>query len=319
MNCVPHADVSQFYYQVSLKLYPKEGYQVNQPLPTSTMARGLWFTMLNQVDPSLVDQLHAPNTTRPYAIQRYVEWTDTSRAPRTDRSTRQRRPFRSVTFTINLFREDILRAFQKFLLQLQDLAVPLGEHTYLAGEVGISRKSFLDLFSLSDSSQPSMTTPASNSDKPLHYLPKSYFVKFHTPTYFATTRSSFPLRFPTPEAVAGNLLRLWNTFQVGTGEIEEKPFIDWVNRGVILTSYYLCTRSYSVSKSKPVAGAVGEATYTIRESNPPFEQWLYVLFRLGEVTNLGRSRTAGAGHIRVYPSTSKLRREQQNSPISSQS
>jgi len=197
-----------------------------------------------------------------------------------------------------LFRAEILRVFQKYLLQLQDLAVPLGEYTYLAGEVGISRKSFLDLFPPITVSQCSAAkeSPASKGRKST--LRKSYYVRFSTPIFFGTTRSTFPLRFPTPEAVAGNLLRLWNEFHVGTGEIEEKPVIDWVNRGVVVTSYALRTLPWSVGKTKPVAGANGWAIYTIRESNPPFEHWLYALLRFGEVTNVGRSPTAGAADPR---------------------
>ncbi len=305
MNSAPRVDLSQYYFQVSLKLYPKDGTAPGQPLPTSTMARGVLFLMLNQVDPSLVSHLHAPNAIRPYAIQRDVEWAEAIPSTRVSTSRKPRRKFRSVTFTINLFREDILRAFQKYLLQLQDLAIPLGEHTYLAGEVGISRKSFLDLFPPLGAGQQSNGVESHDQVSLDSHLPQSYYVQFCTPTYFGTTRSSFPLRFPTPEAVAGNLLRLWNEFHVGTGEIEEQPFIDWVNRGVVVTSYALRTKPWSVGKSKPVAGATGWATYTIREANPPYEKWLHALLRLGEVTNVGRSRTAGAGQIRIRPQASE--------------
>src|SRR4030042_1072961 len=191
MHNSPRVDLSQFYFQVSLKLYPKDGYSAGQPLPTATMARGLWFTMFNHVDPALVVQLHAPNAIRPYAIQRIVEGADVRPPSRAGTSGKQRRPFRSVTFTINLFREDILRVFQKYLLQLQDLAVPLGEYAYLAGEVGISRKSFLDLFPPLEVSKYSAAKEPPGSDARKRNLPKSYYV-----------------RFSTPEAVVGNLLRL---------------------------------------------------------------------------------------------------------------
>ncbi len=301
MNDAPRADLSQFYFQVTLKLYPRAGAAPSQPLPTAAMARGVWFAMLNHLDSALVTQLHAPKVIRPYAIQRIVEWAGARPFPRTNAPGNPRRLFRSVTFIINLFREDILRAFQKYLLQFQDLAIPLGEYTYLAGEVGITRKSFLDLFPHPGATQGStvMESPAPVLGN--FPLPPSYHVQFCTPTYFGTTRSSFPLRFPTPEAVAGNLLRLWNEFHVGTGEIEKKSFIDWVNRGVVVTSYSLRTKSWPVGKARSIAGAIGWAIYTVRESNPSSQQWWHALLRLGEVTNVGRSRTAGAGQVIVRP------------------
>src|SRR5271157_3660474 len=105
-------DTSRYYFQVALKLFPKNGLQPDLPLPTPTMARGLLFQMLSSVNPSVVEHLHAPEQIRPYAIQRRVEWADPLGGSSRARAREQvghrppRAVFQSVTFLVNIFRED---------------------------------------------------------------------------------------------------------------------------------------------------------------------------------------------------------------------
>lgn len=154
---------------------------------------------------------------------------------------------------------------------------------------------------------------------------KIFSVNFVKPAYFSTSMGSYPVRFPIPVLLFGNLANLWNDIFKGTAEVDREKFIAWVNAHVYISGYDMKSATSEIGKEKPVVGGLGSATYRVtkidknyylhmlKELNREYDyqfvnenyanncRWLEILCKLGELTNIGGNRTAGMGVMRYYP------------------
>ena len=135
----------------------------------------------------------------------------------------------------------------------------------------------------------------------------------------------YPVRFPVPLLLFGNLANIWNENVSNICNIERESFLNWINAHVYVSGYKLRTVRAEIGKNQPIAGAIGNASYRVSKVNKNYYEhymeeldreydadfvnsdyasncrWLEILSRLGEYTNVGANRTAGMDVIRYYP------------------
>lgn len=136
---------------------------------------------------------------------------------------------------------------------------------------------------------------------------------------------NYPVRFPIPILLFGNLSNLWNDLSNGSSQIEREHFTNWVNAHVYTSGFNMKTVRSEIGKNKPVIGALGHASYRVTKINKQYYKhflaernkqynsefvnenyknnccWLETLCHLGEYTNAGVNRTAGMGVMRYHP------------------
>ncbi|MEJ2252443.1 MAG: CRISPR system precrRNA processing endoribonuclease RAMP protein Cas6 [Candidatus Lokiarchaeota archaeon] len=192
------------------------------------------------------------------------------------------------------------------MLKSEKVKLRIGQKDYYISKINFER---INIQTLIEQSQPV----------------KGFNLNFATPIYFNTILGDYPVRFPIPELLFGNLTNIWNDITKPESEIDRDTFLSWINAHVYISGYKLKSVRRDIGKPKPVVGGLGNATYRVTKINKNYYihyleelnreydyqfvnedyeancKWLEILCKMGEYTNVGGNRTAGMGVIRYYP------------------
>jgi len=275
--------------KLTFELYPESGHIRPYEVPFGYVFRGVIMKWLSEVKPELVHILHNYEQIRPYSIRRYIH----KRVPKIDLS-------------LTTYNENLSDALLQDLMRNQNIEFNVGEKRYYISQIRFER---IYLKSLLERSA----------------AVKSFSIRFNTPAYFNTRMGDYPVRFPLPSLLFGNLAHLWNDISKDAADIDRDQFISWVNAHVYISYYKMKTVKRNIGKPKPVYGGIGNASFNVKKFNKKYYKylleelgrpqdhkyvnrdyqnncrWLEILCRLGEYTNVGANRTAGMGVIKYYP------------------
>ncbi len=275
--------------KISFELYPEDGRIKPYEHPFGYVFRGLIMEWLHNIEPKLVHEYHSYGKVRPYSIHSIIY----DKVPKIE--------FNLITFDNNL-KESLL----KDIIKQENPKFKLGQKNYYIGKIYFETINLRKIF---------------DDSKPI----TSFKIKFITPTYFSTSLGDYPVRFPLPSLLFGNLAKIWNTISERTGDIDTDRFINWINAHVYASFYKLIVKKRLIGKPQPVYGCAGYCNYKVQKINKLFYKklleeenreydyeyvnedylnncrWLEILCKIGEYTNVGTNRTAGLGVIRYYP------------------
>ncbi|MFX1297612.1 MAG: CRISPR system precrRNA processing endoribonuclease RAMP protein Cas6 [Promethearchaeota archaeon] len=274
---------------LTFELYPEDG-QINfREHPYGYIFRGVIMAWLAQIKPEIVHELHEDEKIRPYSIN----YTIDKKTPKID--------FRIVTYMDKLSQvliEDLL-SDEKPLLKF-------GEKNYYISKINFER---INLRILIESAKPV----------------RSFNIRFYEPVYFNTSKGDYPVRFPIPELLFGNLANIWNDIFKEISEVDRENLLKWINAHLYVSGYNMKSIRRTIGKPIPVVGGLGNITFRVSKINSNYYKhylddlnrtydyefvnddfqnnchWLEILCKLGEYTNVGANRTAGMGAIRYYP------------------
>ena len=275
--------------KLTFELYPEDGRIKPYGHPYGYIFRGVIMKWLSDIKPELVHKLHEFEEIRPYSINYIIH----KKVPKLD-------------FIIVSYDDEIQDALFQDLITSEKNIIHIGQKDYYISQVRFERINIRDLI---DQSNPV----------------KSFNLNFIRPIYFNTSKGDYPVRFPIPILLFGNLAKLWNETAKNTSEIDRDNFLNWVNVHVYVSGYKMKSVRTEIGKPKPVVGGLGNVSYRVvkinkhyykhmlKEMNREYDykfvnddysgncRWLEILCKLGEYTNVGANRTAGMGVIHYYP------------------
>ncbi|MEH2271532.1 MAG: CRISPR-associated endoribonuclease Cas6 [Nostoc sp.] len=133
----------------------------------------------------------------------------------------------------------------------------------------------------------------------LQSLPeKAVNFSFVSPTSFRRKGHHFPL--PVPVNLFHSYLRRWNDFS-GI-PIEQEPFLDWIDEGVIIHQHRLESMKVAAGKRGSVTGFTGVMSCGLSKAalaNSEFTGLFYALARLAPYCGTGHKTTFGLGQTRL--------------------
>ncbi|MEH2113547.1 CRISPR-associated endoribonuclease Cas6 [Nostoc sp.] len=128
--------------------------------------------------------------------------------------------------------------------------------------------------------------------------PSNINFSFVSPTSFRRKGHHFPL--PVPVNLFHSYLRRWNDFS-GI-PIEQEPFLDWIDEGVIIHQHRLESVKVAAGKRGSVTGFTGVMSCGLSKAaltNSEFTQLFYALARLSPYCGTGHKTTFGLGQTRL--------------------
>ncbi|MEH1825079.1 MAG: CRISPR-associated endoribonuclease Cas6 [Nostoc sp.] len=128
--------------------------------------------------------------------------------------------------------------------------------------------------------------------------PSNINFSFVSPTSFRRKAHHFPL--PVPVNLFHSYLRRWNDFS-GI-PIEQEPFLDWIDEGVIIHQHRLESVKVAAGKRGSVTGFTGVMSCGLSKAaltNSEFTQLFYALARLSPYCGTGHKTTFGLGQTRL--------------------
>jgi len=276
--------------QFTFDLYPEKG-KLDRRIPYGHKFRGVIMKWLIESNPELADAFHSPEEIRPYAINMI--------------------PYRKegkIEFILTSYNEQLSDTVIHDLLQSEKVKLTVDSRQFFIARIKFERLNLEQM------------------KRQARAITK-FQLQFVTPVYFNTSLGNYPVRFPIPDSLFGNLIRLWNDINEERLKIDGDSFIEWINAHVYISGYKMRSAKRDIGKQKPVVGGLGNATYRVTKINTNYYekllekmvqkhdtqfvnnnysencQWLDILCKLGTYTNVGGNRTAGMGVIRYFPKT----------------
>ncbi|MHA1616430.1 MAG: CRISPR-associated endoribonuclease Cas6 [Candidatus Njordarchaeales archaeon] len=125
-------------------------------------------------------------------------------------------------------------------------------------------------------------------------------IHFLTPTFFRKKGSAYRDLFPAPRNVLTSVARIWKLLMEEEIDLEEIREIAENEIGVLM--YKLRTsRTINLGKNRKAIGFIGKCVYETRD--PKARNLMNRFLAIGEVTNVGGSRSLGFGVIKCTPIT----------------
>jgi CRISPR-associated endoribonuclease Cas6 len=240
---------------------------VKMPLFTGYVARGLALHILNRVNPALSQNLHEPNSVKPYSV-----------TPLYFKSTKK-------------FADGY---------QLDASSPCIFKIRFLNDSIA---KNVLDFFSANESMMiydtsfkvASMTVRSEDFENVQDA--KLFKMIFDTPTHLAKIGSKFDQVFPEPLSVFPNLMRIWDScMSEKFGKVVHTKYKEWMARSTTVSAYDLRTLTVTAGKSMKI-GFAGWCAYRI-VGDSEFSLITNKLAKLAEYSNVGMERTAGFGVVK---------------------
>jgi len=245
------------------KLIPEDRVVDRYYSPYPYIFRGIFMDWLNKIEPRFVHELHEYGKIRPYSIDRIINVS-------------------GIKFILTIFHKGISESVLEAVLKGEKEVFNIGDKTFILAQLNFERISLKIII---------------NNARPI----QKFDIRFLTPVYFNTSKGDYPVRFPLPVLLFGNLANIWNYIASNEGKIDRNSFLVWIERNVYCSSYKMETKGSEIGKSKLVAGGLGKVSYSVKECDSNFCRWLEILCRLGEYTNAGGNRTAGMGVMKYQP------------------
>jgi len=252
---------------------------------TGFLARGLFYTILRQINPKLAEETHAKKTApAPFSIK----------PPHTIREGKLKiLPYKipqGALFSIEITSLDT--ALSDALAQAM---LNIGNEVQL-GKDGKALITSVDVRQVEE-------------DELLKTKPIDKFnIHFHTPTYFRissphyTWQTTRILPLPEPNHMLSNLYRIWNTYM---DEQIDEEYLTWLQQQPILIAraQNINTHRHYEHPEKGVftIGFTGKTYYTLAQDTYQEDMACitHQLLKLAEYSNVGGNRTAGYGWITV--------------------
>ncbi len=149
--------------------------------------------------------------------------------------------------------------------------------------------------------QVSIAHPPTTYAQLLQLLPEKHHnvnFSFVSPTSFRRKGHHFPL--PVPVNLFHSYLRRWNDFS-GI-PIEQEPFLDWIDEGVIIHQHRLESVKVAAGKLGSVTGFTGAMSCGLTKAalaNSEFTRLFYALAQLAPYCGTGHKTTFGLGQTRL--------------------
>jgi len=134
-------------------------------------------------------------------------------------------------------------------------------------------------------------------DEPLEKLGHRIGLIFRTPTFFNIRGRAFPFLYPDPIRVLSNLSTIWNAFAPRELKIDQRQFIAWVSKSIMVKSHRLFTREVEIKNIK-LTGFKGRVEWIIIDN--AMEGIVTNLLKYAEFSNVGEKRTYGLGVVNYY-------------------
>ena len=128
--------------------------------------------------------------------------------------------------------------------------------------------------------------------------PSNVNFSFVSPTSFRRKGHHFPL--PVPVNLFHSYLRRWNDFS--RIPIEQEPFLDWIDEGVIIHQHRLESVKVAAGKRGSVTGFTGVMSCGLSKAalaNSEFTRLFYALARLAPYCGTGHKTTFGLGQTHL--------------------
>ncbi|MFX0134165.1 MAG: CRISPR system precrRNA processing endoribonuclease RAMP protein Cas6 [Candidatus Hodarchaeota archaeon] len=271
------------------ELYPEDGQIKSHSHLYGYIFRAVIMKWLSECKPELIHELHSYDKIRPYSIKCILN----KKTPK-------------VNFEVISYSDELSDTLFQDILSKEKIKLNIGQKSFYISKINFERISLKTLIETSKAV-------------------KDFNLKFITPVYFNTIRGDYPLRFPIPEILFGNLTTIWNDLFKEKSEIDREQFLSWVNAHIYISSYRMKTVKSEIGKDKPVVGGLGNVSYRLTKINKNYykhylevmdkkqdfdfviedykinSRWLDILCKFGEYTNVGANRTAGLGAFFYYP------------------
>lgn len=301
-------------FSLLLRLHPLERGQVTPGAGNQIQAA--FLDLVRQANPTLSEQLHAPNQRRPYTVGllqgfNYLAERQVEEA----RNTQQMltvQPGQAYWLRLTMLDATIFSIFtQSVLTQARALTLRIGEVRF-----EVSR-----LLSIPEPDSTANPWLAYSSFADLHVLHPAwnqYRFEFATPTAFSMGQRSWGKMlkvFPEPALVFESLARQWETFapeslRLARHDLTPRVIGAWCEEQVIVARYQLHTGYLPTSRFGQV-GFQGTITYEVKGNRHAAEaQWLTPLARFALFSGVGYKTTMGMGQARCL-----LPRELTESPV----
>ena len=288
--------------KINFKLYPINEQVKPYETPFGHLFQAVIFGWLHENCPKLTHQLHAYEQVRPYAINCHIH---------------KNKPL--VEFTIVSYDKPLSSVLIETVKPIDGKILKVADKKYRVRNLQIEKIYLEKLI---------------HNSKPV----RNFHIHFPTPIHFSTAKGNYPVRFPLPSMIFGNLSKIWNDMIQQTAQIERQDFLNWVNAHCYVSGYEMRSAKYFIKSDQKVAGGHGSMSYRIKKPNKSFYEkfkppnilknpktksenkltienkqeqvkahyrsncrWVDLLCRVGEYTNVGRNRTAGMGVIRYFP------------------
>lgn len=238
------------------------------PLFTGYVARGLALHIIQRVNPVLSQNLHEPNSVKPYSVTPLY--------------------FRSTKKFVDGYQLDISAPCTLKIRFLDDELAKNAVNYFYTNESLMIYNTVFKVASL---------TIRSNDFTKVGDL-RLFRLYFNTPTHLARIGSKFDMVFPEPLSVFPNLMRVWDSCMPEKfgKEIHEK-YREWIEKNITVSAYDM--RTLVVNGKGMKIGFVGWCAYRIddKEANNGFGLITNKLANFAEYSNIGMERTAGFGVV----------------------
>ena len=246
---------------------------------TGTPLRAAFLSLLKGCSDQLSTEVHDERAVRTYALQPFAH----------DKEFRTVfEEGREYSFRVNLLDsdryQDALRRFaltSRRSIRIHHEVFPLRRIDFISYDAGKTMETWIDEFkeSFHDTIRIVMT--------------------FLTPTQLSAYGSDFACLLPQPERVFPSLLRVWNEIERATAIEHVSEYRNWVESKVHVSAHRLHTAEVPLGRTRKVVGFLGRVVYTISDAQSPLGYLTAGLAKFALLSNVGKSRTAGFGHVDV--------------------
>jgi CRISPR-associated endoribonuclease Cas6 len=238
---------------------------------TGHLVRGALLNLLKNVDPDLAQGLHEPHRSRPYSV---TPVTQLARRRVIRQNLWWIQPGDQVKFHAGFLQDHIgEKTLQKILEGRPE--IKLGEIPFTLVKIELKRTTYEELVK---TAQPE----------------EIITVRFQSPTQLPIMGRDFPLLFPDPRYVYGNVARLWNQNAPPQLQVDTQELHDWIEQHLYIRRYNLRTREINIGKRVKMAGFMGILEYHLN-STEGYATWINILTRYATTANTGAKRTTGMG------------------------
>ena len=239
---------------------------------TGHLVRGALLKLIKGADPELARMLHEPHQPRPYSV--------TPALPVNHRRTIREnlwwiKPGEQVRFHVGFLQDHIGEKTLRGILESTP-QIKLGETPFNVAKIEIRKTTHQELV---ETAKPEQTV----------------VMRFRSPTQLTIMGRDFPLLFPDPRYVYGNLARTWNQNAPPHIQVDTDELHDWVEKHVHIRRYNLRTQEIDIGKQVKIAGFTGTLQYQLN-SLEGYAPWINILTRYATTANTGAKRTTGMGH-----------------------